>query len=100
MLVLDVLERFCIYYTLFKSKRFQQKERFKEGQQKQVERGGGLMKFLIIKPPLAQGRITECHLGQCSLLNYIFEIHLSPSFFLYLSVSPFFVTLSSSLLLL
>lgn len=39
------------------------------------------MKFLIIPPPLAQGRITECHLGQCSLWNYIYEIHLSPSFF-------------------
>lgn len=55
-----------------------------------------LMKFLIIPPPLAQGRITECHLGQCSLWNYIYEIHLSLSFYLsfclylslYLSLSP------------
>lgn len=54
------------------------------------------MKFLIIPPPLAQGRITECHLGQCSLWNYIYEIHLTPSFFLsfYLFLS---VSLPSSL---
>ena len=57
--------------------------------------GVNLMKFLIIPPPLAQGRITECHLGQCSLWNYIYEIHLPPLFFLsfvspslYLSLPP------------
>lgn len=50
--------------------------------------GVSLMKFLIIPPPLAQGRITECHLGQCSLWNYIYEIHLSPPLSFSLSVSP------------
>lgn len=66
--------------------------RHKEGE----EEGVSLMKFLIIPPPLAQGRITECHLGQCSLWNYIYEIHLTPSFFLsfYLFLS---VSLPSSL---
>lgn len=58
--------------------------------------GASLMKFLIIQPPLAQGRITECHLGQCSLWNYIYEIHLSPSFFHSFHLS-LFVTLPSSL---
>lgn len=60
--------------------------RHKEGE----EDGVSLMKFLIIPPPLAQWRITECHLGQCSLWNYIYEIHLSLFFFysfcLFLSV--------------
>lgn len=65
--------------------------RHREGEKE----GVSLMKFLIIPPPLAQGRITECHSGQCSLWNYIYEIHLFPlflSFFLslslYLSHSP------------
>lgn len=51
--------------------------RHKEGE----EEGVSLMKFLIIPPPLAQWRITECHLGQCSLWNYIYEIHPSLFFF-------------------
>lgn len=48
--------------------------RRREGEKEVVS----LMKFLIIPPPLARGRITECHLGQCSLWNYIYEIHLFP----------------------
>lgn len=66
--------------------------RHREGEKE----GVSLMKFLIIPPPLAQGRITECHLGQCSLWNYIYEIHLPLSFYLsfclylslYLSLPP------------
>lgn len=71
--------------------------RRKEGEKE----GVSLMKFLIIPPPLAQGRITECHLGQCSLWNYIYEIHLSPSFLplfpsLPLCIPPVLPSLSSN----